>query len=67
MKEHMYRGVHETSWGGTWFVTLKVQGKPTYLGTFRDIESAARAYDTAALKYHGDKAKLNFPQERPPS
>jgi len=59
----MYRGVIETSWGGTWFAQIKTKGVRKYLGAFRDAESAARAYDTAALRYHGDKAKLNFTQD----
>ena len=57
----MYRGVYETSWGGTWFSSIKVGGIPKYLGTFKTQESAARAYDEAALSLHGTKAKLNFP------
>lgn len=56
----MYRGVYETSWGGTWFSSIKKDGKSFYLGTFRDEESAARAYDEAALTLHGDRAKPNF-------
>ena len=57
----MYRGVYETSWGGTWFSSIKVGGASRYLGTFKTQESAARAYDEAALSFHGTKAKLNFP------
>jgi hypothetical protein len=57
----MYRGVYETSWGGTWFASIKNGGIPRYLGTFKTQESAARAYDEAALSMHGPKAKLNFP------
>ena len=55
-----YRGVYETSWGGTWFASIKKNSKSLYLGTFRDEESAARAYDEAALILHGDRAKPNF-------
>lgn len=56
-----YRGVYETSWGGTWFASIKSAGIPRYLGTFKTQESAARAYDEAALSLHGTGAKLNFP------
>lgn len=32
-----------------------------YLGLYADPVDAARAYDAAALKYHGEFAALNFP------
>lgn len=58
-----YRGVTETSWGGTWQAQIKHQGKVHYLGAFKDEESAARAFDRAALELRGDAARLNFPLE----
>src|SRR5271155_1400802 len=41
--------------------TIRVHGKHVYLGYFRSEVDAARAFDTAARKYHGAFARLNFP------
>lgn len=60
-----YRGVYETSWGDTWFASIKKDGRSFYLGTFLDAESAARAYDEAALSLRGTAARLNFPATEP--
>lgn len=39
--------------------SVKVDGKLIYLGYFKDRTDAARAYNEAAVKYHGEFAKLN--------
>lgn len=43
-----------------WRACIQINGKQINLGRFSDKDEAARAYDIAAVKYHGDKAKLNF-------
>lgn len=55
-----YRGVCRNR--DKWQAVIWVQGKRKYLGTFKDEESAAKAYDTAATEYRGERASLNFPK-----
>lgn len=57
----MYRGVWRTSWGNRWQAGIYRAGERYHLGTHEDAESAARAYDTAAIALLGPRARLNFP------
>lgn len=56
-------GVHWSRQNNKWQADIHVDGKRKYLGRFVSETEAAKAYDTAARKYHGDFAKLNLPAE----
>lgn len=59
-----YKGVSKVTRGGKWNgryqVHIRGDGKNQFLGIFISEIEAARAYDTAARRYFGEFARLNF-------
>jgi hypothetical protein len=54
-------GVYFEKQKSRWIVRIKYKENRIYLGCFKDEIEAARAYDAGAKKYHGEFARLNFP------
>lgn len=54
-----YKGVFWHNRDKLWFSRLMVNGKSIILKYSKDKKEVARAYNEAAIKYHGEFAKLN--------
>lgn len=54
-----FRGVHWCA--NRWKARISVKNKTQYIGRFKNIIDAAKAYDEAAKEYFGDFAYQNFP------
>lgn len=56
-----FRGVGWHKASKKFYASITTEGKRRALGYFNSPEDAARAYDTAAIEFHGDYAQVNFP------
>lgn len=54
-----YKGVSWETWSQKWHASITANGKQRSLGRFSSKEAAAKAYNKATLKYHGQYARLN--------
>ncbi|KAH0854424.1 hypothetical protein HID58_069161, partial [Brassica napus] len=65
-RKNVYRGIRRRPWKMGFRDTIHERPTRVWLGTFNTAEEAAMAYDVAAKRIRGDKAKLNFPDLIPP-
>jgi hypothetical protein len=58
-----YKGVSWNRSSSKWEVRIRAGGIHIHIGYFKadKLIEAAKAYDAAAIKYHGEYARLNFP------
>lgn len=57
-----YKGVYWHKMARKYAARIAVEKRQIWLGLYEDPADAARAYDEAARKYHGEFARLNFPE-----
>lgn len=58
-----FKGVNYFKPANMYRAQITINGKTATIGYRKLAEDAARLYDLAALKYHGQFAYLNFPRE----
>lgn len=60
-----YKGVSFRNDKKKWQANITLNMKQTFLGYYNNETEAAKAYNEAALKYHGEFANLNIIEESP--
>jgi len=61
-----YLGVSWEKRSCKWQVRIRHDGKQKFIGIYADVNKAAAAYNSAAIKYHGEFARLNQIKEPKP-
>ena len=61
VKGSKYKGVTWNKWRNNFQAQIMVNGKRQFRRSFKSEIDAAKAYDTAAIKYFGEYAQVNFP------
>ena len=59
-----YKGVYWVTRDKKWRVCIRANGRHIFLGDYKSEAEAARSYNEAALKYHGDFCVLNHWKEK---
>ena len=54
-----FKGVYWHKQTAKWMAYIRINNKQLHLGLFIDPKEAARAYNAAAIKHHGEFANLN--------
>ena len=54
-----YKGVYFNKRDSNWRARIQLNNKEIHIGCYINIKDAARAYNEAAVKYHGEFANLN--------
>jgi len=60
-KKSKFRGVLRK--GKKWQAFIMINRNKNYIGNFETEEEAAKVYDEYAMKFHKNKARLNFPHK----